>query len=273
MQSSASFSELVPNSDALAQQLQFFAENGYVVLRNVVPRAPLAELSLRLFDEFSRLRRRGEMFTGGGLLAGHINCFPGEHSRFALEALERNGVVRLIRALAPAAADSPRIGCNLNFPNSVAQNWHIDGDFNREFMIANIAVVDTDLVNGATDLLPGSHKSPQPFWKLALSGGFRSSARLELAQGDVFVRTSRLWHRGMPNQSATARPMIGVTFGEDSAPKGDPFLTNGGAIGFFPNRFRTNALGQLRERAYVAAPIADTGLRLVRSLLGREGYG
>jgi hypothetical protein len=77
----------------------------------------------------------------------------------------------------------------------------------------------------------------------------------------------------MPNHSAVARPMLGITFGEDSAPDGDPFLTNGGAIGFFPNRFRTNALGQLRERAFVAAPIADTGLRLVRSLLGREGYG
>ena len=42
-----------------------------------------------------------------------------------------------------------RVSCNLNLPKSVPQHYHMDGVFAEDFMIANVAVVDTDLVNGA----------------------------------------------------------------------------------------------------------------------------
>lgn len=258
---------------AASESLAHFAENGYFVLRNVVPKRELSALADQLYAAFAAAMRDGGLFTGGGLMAGHINCSPGEPSRFAFDALKSSGVIDLVRQLAPTAVDSVRAGCNLNFPNSVAQNWHIDGDFRREFFIANVAVVDTDLVNGATDILPRSHREARPYWRLAVNNDFKGHLRTEMQQGDVLVRTSRLWHRGMPNRSAVARPMLGFTFGEGlGGPEEDPFRINDGAITFYPNRFRTDMLGQLRERSYVVAPFAHTAFRFVRSVFGKDGY-
>jgi hypothetical protein len=72
--------------------------------------------------------------------------------------------------------------------------------------------------------------------------------------------------------SQTPRPMLAMTFGEISAPDGDPFRANDGKILFETNRFKTDWLGQLRERSYVAMPSAHSALRFVRSLMGKDGY-
>jgi ectoine hydroxylase-related dioxygenase (phytanoyl-CoA dioxygenase family) len=253
-------------------QRSFYDERGYVVFREAIAKEALAELAAKLYTTFEQAERSGGLFRGGGLLAGHLNCFPGEASRFSYDGLKTSGVLPFVAGISPKFAAAPRVGCNFNLPGSVAQNWHIDGSFERHFMIVNVAVIDTDLVNGAIDVLPGSHRRPRPYWRIAAERGFRSHERIEMRQGDVLVRSSRTWHRGMPNLSRKPRPMLGITFGEDCAPAGDPFLENGGAIAFFPNRFRTDALGRLRERTYVAAPGVHAALRFVRSLLGKDGY-
>jgi hypothetical protein len=254
-----------------AEEHAAYRAQGYAIFRGVVPKGELAELTARLHEAFLRAGR-DEFNGGGGLMAGHLNCFPGEVSRFTYQALERGGVVAFVERLAPEFARAPRVGCNYNLPGSVAQNWHIDGSFDRHFVIANVAVIDTDLVNGAIDLLPGSHRQSRPYWRLAADGSFRAHRRIEMEQGDVLVRSSRLWHRGMPNLSSTPRPMIGITFGEDCASDADPFRVGDGKIQFFPNRFRTDWLGRVRERTYVAAPGVLSALRFVRSMLGKDGY-
>jgi hypothetical protein len=93
-----------------------------------------------------------------------------------------------------------------------------------------------------------------------------------MKRGDVLIRTSTLWHRGMPNRSTAPRPMLAMTFGEAVAPKGDPFATYDGKITFEANRFKTTFLGQLRERTFVAWPQAHSAIRFVRSVLGKDGY-
>src|SRR6478609_7042259 len=244
-----------------------FERDGYAVIRNVVPKERLSAFRTRLMEEFEVSKRSGALFSGGGTLSGHLNCFPGIESRFAYEALLESGVVDLVKAVysQPAAL---RMGLNLNLPNSVAQPYHMDGVFAEDFMIANVAVVDTDLVNGAIDVLPGTHSRFYEFWRYAIERRYKLTTRLPLSQGDVLVRTSRLWHRGMPNRSATPRPMLAFTFGETVAPKGDPFQTNGGKIKFDPNWFRPNLLGRLRERTFVTAPITYSAYRFARSLVG-----
>jgi ectoine hydroxylase-related dioxygenase (phytanoyl-CoA dioxygenase family) len=248
-----------------------YAQQGYVILRDIVPKAPLAELKASIFAEFEAAKRTNALFSGGGQISGHLNCFPGEGSRFALAALEERGVNALIRQL----YDKPmplRVSCNFNLPRSVAQHYHMDGVFTEDFMIANIAVVDTDLINGAIDVLPGTHDRFYEFWRYAVQRRYRLTTRLQLKQGDVLVRTSRLWHRGMPNRSETARPMLAFTFGEKVAPSGDPFQSNNGKISFDPNWFQPTFLGRLRERTFVTAPITYSAYRFARSLVGKKGY-
>jgi hypothetical protein len=93
-----------------------------------------------------------------------------------------------------------------------------------------------------------------------------------MAQGDVLLRKSTLWHRGMPNRTTSPRPMMSVTFGETSAPNEDPFEGNGNGIVFYPNWYRPGRAGSLRERIEVAVPITRSTVRFARSLIGRRGY-
>jgi ectoine hydroxylase-related dioxygenase (phytanoyl-CoA dioxygenase family) len=249
-----------------------FAENGYFLFRNIVSREQLSHLNNRILDEFERAKHSARLFSGGGLISGHLNCFPGEDSRFAYRALQEHGIIDLIKAVFPKATRQPNVGCNLNLPNSVAQHYHADRNFLDHFMIANIAIVDTDLANGAIDVIPGTHKKFYKFWRFALERPFRASKRLPMKQGDVLVRTSNMWHRGMPNNTAAARPMLAFTWEDGGSVHDDPFKLEDGKIVFRQNWFRSNALGRLRERVFVTAPISYSAYRFVSSLFGTKGY-
>jgi len=250
---------------------QSYAAQGYLIFRDVVPKAMLEQLRRQIFDEFEISKRSGQLFSGGGQISGHLNCFPGAGARFALAALEEHGITDVIRQLYNKPMPL-RVSCNFNLPKSVAQHYHMDGVFVEDFMIANIAMVDTDLVNGAIDVLPGTHARFYEFWRYAIERRYRLTTRVPLEQGDVLVRTSRLWHRGMPNKSNAPRPMLAFTFGEKVAPSGDPFEFNEGKIKFDPNWFQPNLLGRIRERTFVSAPLTYSAYRLARSLVGQKGY-
>ncbi len=62
----------------------------------------------------------------------------------------------------------PNVGGNFNLPGSHTQHWHIDRPFAQDFMIANVAVVDSNLENGATEVIPvltsGSTSTRDSFW-------------------------------------------------------------------------------------------------------------
>ncbi len=135
------------------------------------------------------------------------NSFPGEESRPAYEALREYGVLDLIREISPTSVREPYVGCNLNLPGSVAQHYHADSNyFTEDFMVANVAVVDTDLRNGAIDVVPKTHKKYYKYWRFAVERPYRFAKRIPMQQGDVLVRTSNLWHRGMPNRADIAAP-------------------------------------------------------------------
>src|SRR5271169_6284228 len=131
-----------------------FARDGYITLPNVVSKSRLAALTDELRKEYARARANGELFSGGGTISGHLNCFPGAQSRFVYDELEQYGVFDLVRNLSPSATRMPNIGCNLNLPNSSAQNPHVDGYAASSFLIVNVAPIDTDLKNGAIEVTP-----------------------------------------------------------------------------------------------------------------------
>jgi hypothetical protein len=256
------------STDDLPELRRNLDDNGYTVIPDVVSRERLKEFNDKLVEAFERNGR----FTGGGSISGHLNCFPGEHARFIYDEIEEHGIGDAIRAMRPGLANHVRPTLNFNLPGSAAQHYHMDGVYVDEFMICNIAVVDTDLVNGAIDLLPRTNQEFYPFWRYAVKRRYRLTTRIPMSQGDVLLRKSTLWHRGMPNMSDAPRPMMSLTFGEKSAPPGDPFQDNGGEIAFYPNWYRTSRLGIMRERIEVAAPITRSAFRFARSLVGNRGY-
>ena len=240
-------------------------EHGYAVIPGAVPRDRLTELAAELAGAYER----SDKFVGGGSISGHLNCFPGAPARFAYDALVERGIADTVCRIREGRDNSIRPTLNFNLPGSVAQHYHIDGLYVDDFVICNVAVVDTTIHNGAIDLLPGTNRTYLPYWKYSLERAHRLSTRIEMTQGDVLVRKSNLWHRGMPNKSSTPRPMLSITFGELSAPPGDPF---DGDIAFYPNWYNTGRLGILRERVFVAAPVSYSAYRFVKSLRGNRGY-
>jgi len=247
-------------------------EHGYVIFRDVVSPDRLADLGASLQHEYERASAAGELFAGGGSISGHLNCFPGEQSRFVFDELRDAGIVDLVGDVRPDIVESVRATLNFNLPGSVAQHYHADGLYTEDFLICNIAVVDTDLVNGALDVLPGTNRQFHKFWQYALHRRYRATTRVPMRRGDAILRKSTLWHRGMPNRSAVPRPMMAVTFGELSAPPEDAFGINGGQAYFFPNWYSTGRMSQLRERTFAKAPITYSAYRFARSLYGNKGY-
>jgi ectoine hydroxylase-related dioxygenase (phytanoyl-CoA dioxygenase family) len=241
------------------------ANQGYAVLRSVVSPDRLSQFREELLEAYAR----SEKFTGGGSITGHLNCFPGRSAAFVYDELAEAGIVEAVHRIRAGRDNSIRSTLNLNLPGSVPQHCHMDGLYVEDFLICNVAVVDTTVHNGAIALLPGTSRTYLPYWQYAMERRYRLSTQVEMAQGDVLLRKSNLWHRGMPNKSSVPRPMMSITFGELSAPQSDPFE---GEISFYPNWYSTTRLGVFRERAFVAAPLTYSAYRFVKSLTGKRGY-
>jgi Phytanoyl-CoA dioxygenase (PhyH) len=238
----------------------------------VIPDVVSADRVEQFADEILATYSRAEKFKGGGSFSGHLNCFPGASSSFFYDEIERAGIVAAVHEMRPGVHNRIRATLNFNLPGSVAQHYHMDGLYVEDFIICNIGVVHTDLMNGAIDLLPGTQREFMKFWQYALRREYQRSTRVPMEPGDVLLRRSTLWHRGMPNKSATPRPMMSITFGEASAPEQDPFGVHEGKMYFYPNWFNTSRLGQLRERTFVAAPVTYSAYRFAKSLHGNRGY-
>ena len=215
------------DADEFAKALDL---DGYIVIPGVVSTDRLAAFTDELLEAFDRQSKQGLPFKGGGLVSGHLNCFPGEGSRFVYDELSERGVIDLVRSYRPDIVEAVRATLNLNLPGSVAQHYHFDDAYLKEFLICNTAVVDTDVTNGAIDVLPGTNREFYKVWRYALERKYRLTTRVPLHRGDVLVRKSTLWHRGMPNRSSTPRPMMAITFGEIQHKVADPFAMTRGEI-------------------------------------------
>jgi ectoine hydroxylase-related dioxygenase (phytanoyl-CoA dioxygenase family) len=253
----------------LQKAKQDFATDGYFVLRNMVSAQGLSELQTALTKEFDAASESGALFSGGGLVSGHLNCFPGVSARFAYDTLQERGIIDLIQQLHPNVLRMPNVGCNYNLPGSHTQHYHIDRPFTREFMIVNVAVVDTVIENGAIDVIPGTHKRFYKYTQFVLERRHRDGVRVPINRGDVLIRSSNVWHRGMTNRTSVPRPMLAFTWEDGGNTHPDPFSAEGGKIRFLPNWFKPTRVGRLREQLFVKVPITYSALRFARSLLDK----
>lgn len=255
-----------------AELKRAFATDGYLVLRGGVSKAELESVEQKLRGEFQSWKSSKDAFRGGGLMSGHLNCYPGVLARGVVNELRDKGIFELGQSLLPTDPKAFRVGCNFNLPGSVEQHYHVDGAFLEAFLIVNVAVVDTDIQNGAIDIIPETHKRFYKYWEFAAGRVYRGTTRVCMSKGDVLIRPSTLWHRGMPNMSNNARPMLAVTLGEKGVSNEDPFAYADGRVEFQMNWFRPSLLGRLRERTTVAAPFTYSAYRFARSLFGNKGY-
>lgn len=256
----------MPLSPSLVQQLSAsYAADGFVVIPSVVQKSVVNEVNRNLLDEFARVEREGALFDGGGTYSGHLNCFPGAQSRPVYDSLQAEGIFDLVRSLDARAVRAPNVGCNMNLCGSYAQNYHVDGYAAASFIIVNVAPVDTTILNGAMEVTPGTHARSYRYFEFVLAN--LPGKRVELRQGDVLIRSSAVWHRGMPNHSRTIRPMLAFSWEDGGSELPDPYDRYGGDIRFLPNRYSGDLAGRVREMAFARLPVLASGYRFARSLV------
>lgn len=202
---------------SVAPAFQQLETDGYVVLGRAV--GP---------DVLDRIRAELAPYLGDGDLAHHgRNDFEGFSTNrvYALlakapsvaELVEHPGVVALLDALLlPSYLLSANLAINL-LPGETAQNLHYDDGFYRlprprpPIGISAIwAIDDFTADNGATQVVPGSHR-----W------GAESPADhdvqlvdIVMPAGSVVVFMGTLWHRGGSNRSERSRLAISPQYCE-----------------------------------------------------------
>jgi len=144
---------------------------------------------------------------------------------------------------------------NANLPGSIYQDFHPDSNSESEYTVVNIALVDTDLVNGSTELVPGSHASKLDYRSFVLDGHSRRGVRPPMLRGDMVLRTSTLWHRGTPNRSDAMRPMLALLYTPVRLGVGRLAASElEGPVYFYGNRFGAGLKGRTMEFLAVHAP-------------------
>ena len=253
------------NAPQTAPSAEGYAAQGYLVLRGAIDPAVCENFGQTARGEYAKLAARHEVLPG--TLAGHLNFSMGPQGRELLTRVEAAGIPVLLEQLAGEPLVLAQAAGNLNLPGSSHQNYHIDGAFIRRSMIVNLCLTKTDASNGATALVPGTHRSELTYLQFRRMGLAGQAVRPELAPGDVLIRPSTLWHRGTPNRSATPRPMAAFVWtppsdlaGCDAEGEMTRPLTLSG------NKFYGH-FAKLKEVVAVRLPWLDEAVRLGRSAM------
>lgn len=119
---------------------------------------------------------------------------------------------------------------NTNLPDSILQPVHVDEghlwadvfDVPPAAVGMNVPLVDVDDTNGPIEVWPGTHRLPGPVFGVETTTVSRlhvdtrsrvvPPVTVPLARGDILLRDVRLWHRGTPNTSDVARPMLALVY-------------------------------------------------------------
>ncbi len=187
--------------------------------------APRPNCTSRCRRNSTGWRSSGELFSGGGLVSGHLNCFPGAGARFVYETLQRTRGNRPDQGTAPERRAHAQRGLQLQPAGQPHAALAPRPPFDRDFMIANVTVVDTNLRERRHRCHP--RFAPAVLQVHAASCWSASPAtawRIEPNRGDVVVRSSNVWHRGhdQPHQRCP-RPMLAFTWEDGGSTDADPF--------------------------------------------------
>jgi ectoine hydroxylase-related dioxygenase (phytanoyl-CoA dioxygenase family) len=130
-----------------------------------------------------------------------------------------------------SAALGPQYQCsyynsNTAYPGSTYQPVHRDAGpiFGTELsaptpatgIVMNVPLCDFTEENGSTEVWPGTHlivdRPADQDKTLDDRIGPLASARMNVPAGRAVLRDLRVWHRGVPNRSDTARSMIAIVY-------------------------------------------------------------
>lgn len=254
----------------------------FLVIKKVINKDILTQINEEIIDEFNTFLSKNEKI--GGLRSGNLNATIGNHAFTLHSILINSGVLEQIEKFFEISLRDHflTVGCNINIPGSINQHVHSDTNFDNKVIIVNIPTVDVNEVNGSTEIYPESNQHPLSYLKFLLTYS-GDPVRLNTTLGDIFIRDSRVWHRGMENLSSNIRPMIAFTFERkknDHEPLNfqgawEPFEIENNSfperIEFLNNWFTTGYLSENYEKIIIKFPIIRSIRRIINSIIKPKG--
>lgn len=213
---------------------------GYVVVADVISHETCELLGRSVLEDADAVRAKAgrtahEKRTG----RGHLQLGLRRYGPYVRADLIANPIIEsVVGDILGKGAWLGFYNGNINCPGSDYQPLHFDRPFSwrspqaaaedglawpppTTTLSCSVALTEITSDTGPTEIYPGTHKETAV---LKFAPGERVSNYPELLakwgppesmtipKGGVCFRDPRMWHRGVPNQSDTARPMIAVTY-------------------------------------------------------------
>jgi len=220
--------ELQP--DRLSAAARLFRDAGFLVLENAFTREHIERVRT---EHDAALARFLEEKGGLGALEGktfgkrHIGFFPPLTGVLGSSDLLAHPIAcQLMDVLLGDDFRSSFVHTNTAWPGSGHQPVHRDtralfgsaypASHPAAILVVNIPLCDFSVVNGSTEVWPGTHWIPDFEGDDPGDLGERAttlpSVRTNIAAGALVLRDLRVWHRGMPNESTQPRTMLALVY-------------------------------------------------------------
>lgn len=255
----------------LQQAVAAIRKDGFVVLHRAIDPNHIAVLRERMLADADKILALDDVpyqFKNG-----HLQQDPPPFPPYLFrDVLANDLVVDVTQAVLGEGVKNAFYSGNTCLPNPHQQPLHVDSgqlwpDLDQATpaynLVVNVPIVDTTPHNGSTELWPGTHLDTTRAIsdgdiKLAPADEERRRAERQPLQpnipaGSVLIRDMRLWHRGMPNHSEQARPMIAMIHWPRWWHIGKPLLLAKGTEALFAD----SALETVAE--FVDGPIDHIG--------------
>jgi ectoine hydroxylase-related dioxygenase (phytanoyl-CoA dioxygenase family) len=193
----------------MADPIEMFQRDGYVILERAIDRIAIAELVAALAPhEMDRPMGRNAF---EGQRTQRVYSLAGKGKPFERLAEHPDVLALVDRTLLPSSLLSTVQSIRLH-PGEAAQNWHTDDAFYliprpRAMSLAITviwAIEEFTAENGATELIPGSHR-----WEMEYPNPTeRDAIAAVMPAGSALVFDAALWHRGGSNRSSRTRLAI-----------------------------------------------------------------
>ena len=217
-----------------------FETKGFAVVGGLVSLQSCEHLSQAIVEDVALIRAREqptrhEKHTG----IGHLQLGLRRYAPYVKPDLVANALIEhIVSSLLGAGAWLGFYNGNVNCPGSGYQPLHFDRPYSwktQQQAIAagkswppptttlscSLALSDITEATGATEIYPGSQlETVVASWKTGerpenhpdLIEQWGPARRMTIPAGGICFRDPRMWHRGVPNLSELARPMIALTY-------------------------------------------------------------
>ncbi|KAF4827352.1 Kanamycin B dioxygenase [Colletotrichum tropicale] len=229
----------------LEKALEAMYQDGFVVLRGVIDVDFIGKLNEKMCEDAERKIADPTQLYNHGIKSNFLQRPPVDGSEFLSKQLYFNSfLLQTVKAYLGGRPVWNWLTANtaLSGTKGLRQRAHKDSyahPLYPYYVIANVPLVDFSPENGSTEFWLGSHQTTTPSDQITskdpVAEGYNrgrpgeplppiseeaKAARMKIrppiqprcVRGDIMIRDLRLWHAGMPNESAHHRIMLGLGY-------------------------------------------------------------